>query len=184
MDREEFVSCSADSVHAKRGWNPNNPAVLNVLFIVFRENTSARSAYCVSRDEDVAFNGSSVQPHLKSRSVPAFDRRVVPVIYGLVVFDTAALQWMLLVLTGWLERREKDVVAYLIAENRLLRRVMFLISDGPDRRSTLPFSCPLSAPTGGKRPQSPTQGEGNNRPMFFRQNARSGNLAQRDAKGS
>src|SRR6266851_340383 len=29
---------------------------------------------------------------------------------------------LLLVLTGWLERRERDALAYLIEENRLLRR--------------------------------------------------------------
>src|SRR5213593_616604 len=29
---------------------------------------------------------------------------------------------LLLVLTGWLERREREAIAYLIEENRLLRR--------------------------------------------------------------
>jgi hypothetical protein len=38
------------------------------------------------------------------------------------VFDAAALQWLLLVLTSWLERREREILAYLIVENRLLRR--------------------------------------------------------------
>jgi helix-turn-helix protein len=38
------------------------------------------------------------------------------------VFDAAALQWLLLVLTSWLERREREVVGYLVVENRLLRR--------------------------------------------------------------
>ena len=33
-----------------------------------------------------------------------------------------ALQTVLGVLTGWLDRREREVVAYLIEENRLLRR--------------------------------------------------------------
>jgi putative transposase len=33
-----------------------------------------------------------------------------------------ALQMVLGVLTGWLERREREAVAYLIEENRLLRR--------------------------------------------------------------
>ena len=37
------------------------------------------------------------------------------------MFDAAALQWLFLVLTSWLERRERDTLAYLIAENRLLR---------------------------------------------------------------
>ena len=34
----------------------------------------------------------------------------------------AAFQMLLLVLTGWLERREREALAYLIEENRLLRR--------------------------------------------------------------
>jgi hypothetical protein len=33
-----------------------------------------------------------------------------------------ALQMVLGVLTGWLERREREAVAYLSEENRLLRR--------------------------------------------------------------
>jgi hypothetical protein len=38
------------------------------------------------------------------------------------VLDPSALQILLLVLTGWLERREREALAYLIEENRLLRR--------------------------------------------------------------
>jgi transposase InsO family protein len=38
------------------------------------------------------------------------------------VIDPAALQMVLGVLTGWLARREREAVAYLIEENRLLRR--------------------------------------------------------------
>jgi putative transposase len=38
------------------------------------------------------------------------------------VIDPAALQMVLGVLTGWLDRREREAVAYLIEENRLLRR--------------------------------------------------------------
>jgi transposase InsO family protein len=38
------------------------------------------------------------------------------------VIDLAALQMMLGVLIGWLERRERDAIAYLIEEHRLLRR--------------------------------------------------------------
>ena len=34
----------------------------------------------------------------------------------------AALQMLLLVLTGWLERRDRVAIAYLIEENRFLRR--------------------------------------------------------------
>lgn len=38
------------------------------------------------------------------------------------MIDPAALQFVLGVLTGWLDRREREAVAYLIEENRLLRR--------------------------------------------------------------
>jgi len=38
------------------------------------------------------------------------------------MFDVSALRLLLLALTGWLERRERDAIAYLIEENRLLRR--------------------------------------------------------------
>jgi len=38
------------------------------------------------------------------------------------VIDFVALQMVLGVLTGWLDRREREAVAYLIEENRLLRR--------------------------------------------------------------
>ena len=36
------------------------------------------------------------------------------------MIDLAALQMALGVLTGWLEHRERDAIAYLIEENRLL----------------------------------------------------------------
>jgi len=36
--------------------------------------------------------------------------------------DVAVLQIVLRVLTGWLERREREAIAYLTEENRLLRR--------------------------------------------------------------
>ena len=38
------------------------------------------------------------------------------------MIDPAALQMVLCVLTGWLDRREREAVAYLIEENQLLRR--------------------------------------------------------------
>jgi len=38
------------------------------------------------------------------------------------VIDLSALQMLLMVVTGWLDRREREVLAYLIEENRLLRR--------------------------------------------------------------
>ena len=38
------------------------------------------------------------------------------------MIDPAALQMVLGVLTGWLDRREREAVAYLVEENRLLRR--------------------------------------------------------------
>ena len=42
--------------------------------------------------------------------------------YTVFVIDPAALQIVLGALTGWLNRREREAVAYLIEENRLLRR--------------------------------------------------------------
>jgi hypothetical protein len=38
------------------------------------------------------------------------------------VIDLSALQLLLMALTGWLDRREREAIAYLIEENRLLRR--------------------------------------------------------------
>jgi hypothetical protein len=38
------------------------------------------------------------------------------------VIDPSVLRIVLLVLTGWLERREREATAYLIEENHLLRR--------------------------------------------------------------
>ena len=38
------------------------------------------------------------------------------------MIDASAFQLLLMVLTGWLERREREVVDYLIEENRCLRR--------------------------------------------------------------
>jgi hypothetical protein len=38
------------------------------------------------------------------------------------VIDPAALQMVLSVLTGWLARREREAIANLVEENRLLRR--------------------------------------------------------------
>jgi putative transposase len=38
------------------------------------------------------------------------------------VIAPAILQMLLLVLTGWLEHREREAIGYLIEENRLLRR--------------------------------------------------------------
>jgi putative transposase len=38
------------------------------------------------------------------------------------VIDASAFQLLLMIVTGWLARREREVVAYLIEENRCLRR--------------------------------------------------------------
>jgi transposase len=38
------------------------------------------------------------------------------------VIDLGALQIVLCVLTGWLDRQERDAVAYLVEENRVIRR--------------------------------------------------------------
>jgi putative transposase len=57
------------------------------------------------------------------------------------VIDPAALQMVLCVLTGWLDRREREAVAYLIEENRLLRRQLgtrrLRLTDGDRRRLAL-----------------------------------------------
>jgi hypothetical protein len=38
------------------------------------------------------------------------------------VIDISALQLLLVAVTAWLDRREREALAYLIEENRLLRR--------------------------------------------------------------
>src|SRR5262245_56804137 len=38
------------------------------------------------------------------------------------VMDVSALRVLLLIITGWLDRREREMPAYLIEENRVLRR--------------------------------------------------------------
>jgi hypothetical protein len=38
------------------------------------------------------------------------------------VIDVSVLRLLLLTITGWLDRREREALAYLIEENRLLRR--------------------------------------------------------------
>ncbi len=38
------------------------------------------------------------------------------------MIDASAFQLLLMALTGWLARREREVVTYLIEENRCLRR--------------------------------------------------------------
>jgi hypothetical protein len=38
------------------------------------------------------------------------------------VIDASALQLVLAVLTGWLDRREREVLRYLVEEYRVLRR--------------------------------------------------------------
>ena len=36
--------------------------------------------------------------------------------------DVSALRMLLLIITGWLNRPEREMLAYLIEENRVLRR--------------------------------------------------------------
>jgi hypothetical protein len=38
------------------------------------------------------------------------------------VIDASALQLLLTILTGWLKSQEREVISYLVAENRLLHR--------------------------------------------------------------
>jgi hypothetical protein len=49
------------------------------------------------------------------------------------VIDPAALQMVLYGLTGWLDRREREAVGYLIEENRLLRRELGDPATAPHR---------------------------------------------------
>jgi hypothetical protein len=48
--------------------------------------------------------------------------------------DASALPLLLMALTGWLARREREVVVYLIEENRCLRRQR----GGPARARDVP----------------------------------------------
>jgi hypothetical protein len=45
-----------------------------------------------------------------------------PVMKLPLVIDASALRMLLLAITGWLAGREREMVAYLIEENRVLRR--------------------------------------------------------------
>jgi hypothetical protein len=58
------------------------------------------------------------------------------------VIDPATLQMVLGVLTGWLDRREREAIAYLIEENRLLRRQLgsrrLRLTDDDRRRLAAP----------------------------------------------
>jgi hypothetical protein len=38
------------------------------------------------------------------------------------VIDPSTIRGLLMVLTGWLDHREREALAYLIEENRILRR--------------------------------------------------------------
>jgi hypothetical protein len=71
-------------------------------------------------------------------------------------------------------------VAYLIEENCECSSSRTGPDSAIDVALFLPFECINWRQTAAK----PTQGEGNNRPILVRQNARSSNLTQRDAKGS
>jgi len=48
------------------------------------------------------------------------------------VIDPSVLRLVLLILTGWLERREREVIAYLVEENRCLRRQLGKPAATPD----------------------------------------------------
>jgi hypothetical protein len=57
-----------------------------------------------------------------------------------LVVDLLALHIVLGVLTGWLDRRKRDAVAYLIEENRLLRRLV--VDVGCVSRTTIAVRWP------------------------------------------
>ncbi len=50
------------------------------------------------------------RPNFETANSPA-------VIYAPLVIDTAILKMMRMVLTGWLERRKREAIAYLVEEN-------------------------------------------------------------------
>jgi hypothetical protein len=57
------------------------------------------------------------------------------------VIDVSVLRLLLLAITGWLDRREREALAYVIEENRLLRRQVGqrrLRFTGDDRRRLVP----------------------------------------------
>jgi hypothetical protein len=67
------------------------------------------------------------------------------------VIDAVALQMVLGVLTGWLDRREREAIAYLIEENRVLRRQLGgrrlrLSDDGRRRLAALAYRLGRQAP--------------------------------------
>jgi hypothetical protein len=71
------------------------------------------------------------------------------------MIDPLALQVMLMALTGWLERRERDAIAYLIEENRTLRRQLggrrLRLTDDDRRRLAVEIATTWS-PAGAGRP--------------------------------
>ena len=60
------------------------------------------------------------------------------------MIDVSSFQMLLLTMTRWLEQREGEVLAYLIEENRVLRRQL---GDGAS-------DSPMT--TGGSLPREPT----------------------------
>lgn len=75
----------------------------------------------------------------RTRSVRELGRP--PLCYKLpLVIDPVALQMVLGLLVGWLDRRERRAVAYLVEENRLLRRQLgnqrLRLTDDDRRRLT------------------------------------------------
>ena len=63
-----------------------------------------------------------------------------PMIGSTPVIDPAALQMVLGALTGWLERREREAIAYLIEENRLLAKKR--IHDAGTWPKDIPYPIP------------------------------------------
>jgi hypothetical protein len=51
--------------------------------------------------------------------------------------DASALGMLLLTVTSWLDRRERETLAYLLEENRLLRRQLV------GAQNTIPYSVQL-----------------------------------------
>ena len=66
------------------------------------------------------------------------------------MIDVSALQLLLTIVTGWLKSQEREVIGYLVAENRCLRRQLrdqrLRLTDD-DRRQLAARACRLGRQT-------------------------------------
>jgi hypothetical protein len=73
------------------------------------------------------------------------------------VIELSALRLMLMVVIGWLDRRERDAIAYLVEENHLLHRQLrgqrLRLTDA-DRRQLAALAHRLAAASCATSPRS------------------------------